>query len=108
LSFRYHPDSPFILKDISISIAPGQFAAFVGGSGCGKSTMMRLLLGFEKPTMGSIYYDGQDLATLDTRVLRQQLGVVLQESRVLPTDIYRNIVGTTSHTMDEAWEAAEM
>jgi NHLM bacteriocin system ABC transporter ATP-binding protein len=108
LSFRYHPESPFILKDISITIGPGQFSAFVGGSGCGKSTLMRLLLGFEKPTMGSIYYDGQDLATLDTRVLRQQLGVVLQESRVLPTDIFRNIVGTTSHTMDEAWEAAEM
>jgi len=108
LSFRYREDAPWILKDISFKIEAGQFCAFVGGSGCGKSTMMRLLLGFEKPGLGAIYYDGQDLSTLDVRALRQQLGVVLQESRVLPTDIFRNIVGTTSHTMDEAWEAAEM
>ncbi len=108
LSFRYHDDGPLILKDVSFKIEPGEFVAFVGGSGCGKSTMMRLLLGFEKATMGAIYYDGQDLSTLDVRAVRQQMGVVLQESRVLPTDIFRNIVGTTSHTMDEAWEAAEM
>jgi ABC-type bacteriocin/lantibiotic exporter with double-glycine peptidase domain len=106
--FRYHEDGPYILKDVSFTIRPGEFIAFVGSSGCGKSTLMRLLLGFEKPGIGSIYYDGQDLSSLDTRSVRQQLGVVLQESRVLPTDIYRNIVGTTSHTMDEAWEAAEM
>jgi NHLM bacteriocin system ABC transporter ATP-binding protein len=108
LSFRYLEDGPWILKDVSFKIEPGEFVAFVGGSGCGKSTMMRLLLGFEKPSMGAIYYDGQDLSTLDVRAVRQQMGVVLQESRVLPTDIFRNIVGTTSHTMDEAWEAAEM
>ncbi|HWX24523.1 MAG TPA: ATP-binding cassette domain-containing protein, partial [Vicinamibacteria bacterium] len=107
IQFRYREDTPWILKDVSLKILPGQFVAFVGGSGCGKSTMMRLLLGFEKPGLGAIYYDGQDLSTLDLRAFRQQLGVVLQESRVLPTDIYRNIVGTTSHTMDEAWEAAE-
>jgi ATP-binding cassette subfamily C protein len=108
IQFRYREDTPYILKDVSLKIQPGQFIAFVGGSGCGKSTMMRLLLGFEKPGIGAIYYDGQDLSTVDLRAFRQQLGVVLQESRVLPTDIFRNIVGTTSHTMDEAWEAAEM
>jgi ATP-binding cassette subfamily C protein len=70
--------------------------------------MMRLLLGFEKPGLGSIYYDGQDFSSLDARLVRQQLGVVLQESRVLPTDLFRNIVGTAQRTMDEAWEAAEM
>ena len=82
--------------------------AFVGSSGCGKSTLLRLLLGFERPQSGSIAYDGQDLSTLDVRAVRQQLGVVLQESRVLPTDIFRNIVGATAHTMDDAWEAAGM
>jgi NHLM bacteriocin system ABC transporter ATP-binding protein len=108
LHFRYVQDGPWIIKDVSFKIAPGEFVAFVGGSGCGKSTMLRLLLGFEKPASGSIYYDGQDLSTLDSRGVRQQLGVVLQESRVLPTDIFRNIVGTSAHTMDEAWEAATM
>lgn len=107
VSFRYGEDGPYILRDLSLKIRPGEFVAFVGGSGCGKSTLMRLMLGFEKPEKGSIYYDGQDLAGLDLRLVRQQLGVVLQESRVLPSDIYRNIVGTSSRTIDEAWEAAE-
>jgi ABC-type bacteriocin/lantibiotic exporter with double-glycine peptidase domain len=108
LHFRYSEDSAWILKDVSLSLRPGEFAAFVGPSGCGKSTMMRLLLGFEKPALGAIYYDGQDFSSLDARLVRQQLGVVLQESRVLPTDIFRNIVGTAQRTMDEAWEASEM
>ena len=65
------------------------------------------MLGFEQPTTGTIYYDGQDLSALDLRMLRQQLGVVLQVSRVLPAEIYRNIVGVSSRPMDEAWQAAE-
>lgn len=108
LHFRYVHDGPWVIKDVSFKIKPGEFVAFVGGSGCGKSTMLRLLLGFEKPALGAIYYDGQDLSSLDTRAVRQQLGVVLQESRVLPTDIFRNIVGTSSHIMQEAWDAATM
>ena len=66
---------------------------------------MKVALGFEKPQKGSIYYDGQDLAGLDVRLVRQQLGVVLQESRLLPADIYRNIVGSSSKTVSDAWEA---
>jgi ATP-binding cassette subfamily C protein len=107
VSFRYTSDGPWILKDVSLKIQPGEFVALVGGSGSGKSTLMRLMLGFEMPEMGSIYYDGQDLATLDLRMVRSQLGVVLQESRLLPADIYRNIVGSSSRTVQEAWEAAE-
>ncbi len=106
--FRYVEDGPLILQNVSLKIKPGEFVAFVGGSGSGKSTLMRLMLGFEKPEKGSIYYDGQDLATLDARLLRQQMGVVLQDNRVLPSDIYRNIIGTSSRTIEEAWEAAEM
>ncbi|MEP7131525.1 MAG: NHLP bacteriocin export ABC transporter permease/ATPase subunit [Acidobacteriota bacterium] len=105
--FRYIEDGPWILQDVSLKIEPGEFVAFVGGSGSGKSTLMRLMLGFETAEKGGIYFDGQDLATLDTRLVRQQLGVVLQDNRVLPSDIYRNIVGTSSRTIDEAWEAAE-
>jgi|CXWL01.1.fsa_nt_gi ATP-binding cassette subfamily C protein len=106
VSFRYSQDAPWILKDVSIKIRPGEFVAFVGGSGSGKSTLMRVMLGFEVPEKGSVYYDGQDLATLDVRLVRQQLGVVLQDSRLLPADIYRNIVGASSRTVEEAWEAA--
>jgi ABC-type bacteriocin/lantibiotic exporter with double-glycine peptidase domain len=107
LHFRYTADGPWVLKDVSFSIRRGEFVALVGPSGCGKSTMLRLLLGFEQPSSGAVLYDGLDLAQLDARALRQQLGVVLQESRLLPTDIFRNIVGDSSRTVDEAWEAAE-
>lgn len=107
VSFRYSEDGPWILRDLSLSIKPGEFVAFVGGSGCGKSTLMRLMLGFERPSSGAILYDSQDMASLDLRLLRQQMGVVLQQSRVMPTEIYRNITGTSSRTIDDAWAAAE-
>jgi NHLM bacteriocin system ABC transporter ATP-binding protein len=108
VNFRYKADGPLILKNVSLKIKPGEFIAFVGGSGSGKSTLLRLLLGFEKPEAGNVYYDGQDLATLDLREVRQQMGVVLQTSRLVPTDIYRNIVGASPLTLDDAWEAARM
>ena len=107
VSFRYSADGPWIINDISLKIEPGQFVAFVGSSGGGKSTLMRLMLGFETPTRGAVLFDGQDLSSLDMRMVRQQMGVVLQTSRVMPTEIYRNITGVTSRTIDDAWEAAE-
>jgi ATP-binding cassette subfamily C protein len=107
VSFRYDADGPWIVNDVSLVIEPGEFVAFVGSSGGGKSTLLRLMLGFETPTRGSVLYDGQDLSSLDLRMVRQQLGVVMQTSRVMPTEMYRNIVGVTSRTLDEAWEAAE-
>jgi ATP-binding cassette subfamily C protein len=108
ISFRYHEDGPWILRDVSLKIRPGEMVAFVGGSGSGKSTLMRLMLGFEQATSGAVFYDGQDLASLDLRMVRQQMGVVLQVSRVMPTEMYRNITGATSRTIDDAWRAAEM
>jgi len=68
---------------------------------------MRLMLGFEQPTRGAVLFDGQDLSALDLRLVRQQLGVVLQASRVMPTEIYRNIIGVSSRTIEDAWDAAE-
>ena len=108
LHFRYDANGPWIIKDLSLKLNPGEFVAFVGGSGCGKSTLLRLMLGFEPPTMGSVRYDGQDLNSLDSRMVRQQMGVVLQASRVMPTEIYRNIIGVSSRTIEDAWRAAEM
>jgi NHLM bacteriocin system ABC transporter ATP-binding protein len=107
VSFRYTSDGPWIIKDVSLKIEPGEMVAFVGSSGGGKSTLMRLMLGFELPTSGAILYDSQDLSQIDLRMLRQQLGVVLQASRVMPTEIYRNIIGVASKTIEDAWDAAE-
>lgn len=107
-SFRYTEDGPLILNDVSFRIKAGEFVAIAGPSGCGKSTLLRLLLGFEAPSVGTLNYDGQDLNSLDVRAVRQQIGVVLQDSRLLPTDLYRNIAGSASRTIEDAWEAAEM
>ncbi|MEM9557805.1 MAG: NHLP bacteriocin export ABC transporter permease/ATPase subunit [Acidobacteriota bacterium] len=106
LSFRYDPSGPPVLDNLSLSIPAAGSVAIVGSSGSGKSTLLRLLLGFEQPERGSILYDGQDLSMLDLRLLRQQLGVVLQDSKILPADILRNIVGASSRTEEEAWAAA--
>jgi NHLM bacteriocin system ABC transporter ATP-binding protein len=107
LSFRYG-DGPPILRDVSFSAPSGSFVALVGPSGSGKSTLLRLLLGFETPAAGAIYYDSQNLATLDIQALRRQLGVVLQNGQLVSGDIFTNIVGTSGLTVDDAWEAARL
>lgn len=108
LSFRYTSDGPLILNDVSLRVRAGEFVALVGSSGSGKSTLFRLLLGFEKYESGGIYFDGQDLAGLDVRELRRQMGVVLQNGQLLAGDIFTNIVGSSRLTIDDAWEAARM
>lgn len=109
VSFRYTENGPLILDDISLKIRPGQYVAIVGATGCGKSTLMRLLLGFETPQKGAIYYDGHDLASLDLKSLRQNIGTVMQNGKLFQGDLYSNIVVSAPQlTMDDAWEAAEM
>jgi len=105
-SFRYQPDGPWVLDDISLHIKPGTFVAFVGPSGAGKSTLLRLLLGLESPQTGSISYDRQELARLDAHGLRRQIGVVMQNGRLMAGDLLSNIVGSSLATLDDAWEAA--
>jgi ATP-binding cassette subfamily C protein len=105
VSFAYG-DGPDVLKDIDIAIWPGEFVAIVGASGSGKSTMLRLLLGFESPRKGTVRFDGEDLAALDLKSLRGAMGTVLQAGRLWAGDLYTNIVGATNLSVDEAWEAA--
>jgi NHLM bacteriocin system ABC transporter ATP-binding protein len=108
VSFRYREDGPIVLRDLSYNIAAGEFIAFVGPSGTGKSTLFRLLLGFETPGSGAIYYDGNDLAGLDVQAVRRQIGTVLQNARLSTGSIFRNIAGEGAFTLDDAWEAARM
>jgi NHLM bacteriocin system ABC transporter ATP-binding protein len=106
--FRYHPDGPLVLKDVSLAVLPGQFVAIVGSSGCGKSTLMRLLLGFERPEAGAVYYDSHDLSGLDLQAVRRQMGVVIQNAIMQPGDIRTNILGSSTLTLAHAWEAARL
>jgi NHLM bacteriocin system ABC transporter ATP-binding protein len=104
--FRYHPDAPLILNGISLEVLPGEFAAIVGPSGCGKSTIFKLLLGFDAPESGKVYFDGQDLASLDKAVIRRQMGTVIQAGRINAGPIFEAIAAGAQITLDQAWEAA--
>jgi ATP-binding cassette subfamily C protein len=108
VSFRYQPDGPLILDDVTLHARPGEFVAIVGPSGAGKSTIVRLLLGFESPASGPIYYDHEDLARLDCQAVRRQVGVVLQDGKLMTGDLFSNIVGASTLTLDDAWDAARL
>ena len=109
VTFRYDEGSPYVLNDLSLKIRPGEYVAIVGRTGCGKSTLVRLLLGFEKPEKGAIFYDKHDLNSIDPRSLRKQIGVVIQNGELFQGDIYSNItISAPQLTLAEAWEAAEI
>ena len=107
--FRYTPNMPFVIDNLSLKIRPGEYVAIVGRTGCGKSTLLRLLLGFEKPEKGAIYYDGRDLSPLDLQSLRRKVGTVMQSGSLFQGSIYSNIVISSPQlALDAAWEAAEI
>ena len=109
VTFRYNENMPPVIDNLSLKILPGQYVAIVGSTGCGKSTLMRLMLGFETPQKGAVYYDGKDLNRLDLKSLRRKIGVVMQNGRLFSGDIFSNIVISAPElTLDEAWEAAEL
>lgn len=109
VSFRYDDSMSNVIDDLSLKINPGEYLAIVGSTGCGKSTLMRLLLGFENPQRGSILYDKKELSKIDLESLRKNIGVVMQDGKLFLGDIYSNIVITAPQLgMDDAWEAAEI
>ena len=109
VSFRYSETMPWVINGVNLKIKAGEYVAIVGRTGCGKSTLMRLMMGFERPDKGAIYYDGKDMAKLDLRSLRRQIGAVMQSGSLFQGDIYSNIVISAPQlTLKEAWEAAEL
>ena len=108
VSFRYSETMPDVLDDLSIRIKSGEYVAIVGETGCGKSTLVRILLGFEKPRVGAVFYDGKDINSLDLRSLRRHIGVVMQNGKLLMGSIFENItISAPWLGLDDAWEAAE-
>lgn len=109
VSFRYNDSMPNVIDDLTLKIRPGQYVAIVGRTGCGKSTLVRLLLSFEKPQKGAIYYDGRDMQSLDPKSLRHNIGTVMQNGKLLQGSLFENIsISAPELTPDEAWEAAEL
>jgi len=108
VTFRYVEGGPKVLDDITLRIASGEYVAIVGPSGSGKSSLLRLLLGFEQPEAGTIFYDGKALNTLDISTVRRQLGVVLQDTKLATGTLYENICGGVELTLDQAQEASRL
>jgi len=105
VGFRYGPDLPWVVRDVSFHANPGDFVAIVGTSGSGKSTLLRLLLGFENPQSGIVAFDGQDFAALNRSAVRRQCGVVLQSSLLLAGTIRENVTVASGPIPDERiWE----
>ncbi|CAH1655568.1 MULTISPECIES: NHLP bacteriocin export ABC transporter permease/ATPase subunit [unclassified Chelatococcus] len=106
--FRYAADGPTALNGVSLRARPGEFIAIVGPSGAGKSSLLRLLLGFERPESGSVFFDQQEASSVDMRMVRKQMGVVLQNGHAATGSILENILGGSTLGEDDAWEAARL
>jgi ABC-type bacteriocin/lantibiotic exporter with double-glycine peptidase domain len=109
VSFRYDANSPWVLRDVSLTVEPGSKVALVGPTGSGKSTLGLLLLGLYQPTEGEILYDGRPLTDFTYQSVRQQFGVVLQEPVLFSDSIRRNVAfNTPGLSLDELNHAARL
>ena len=109
VSFRYGgPEAPNILTKIDLDLAPGRMVAFVGRSGCGKTTLIKLIAGLLEPTEGTILFDNVDLKTLNYRDVRRHIGMVLQENHMFNETIAKNIAfGDAEPDLDRVLNAAQ-
>jgi len=91
INFRYSDNDPFVLKDVSLEIPAGKMTAITGPSGGGKTTLLKLVLGLYTPSSGSIEIDGQPMADMSMSAWRAQIGVVMQDDKLLSGTIADNI-----------------
>jgi len=91
VSFRYSETDPWVLTDFNLDIAAGEMVTLTGPSGGGKTTLMKLMLGLYEPVKGSVCIDGQDLREIDRANWRSQIGVVMQDDRLLSGTLADNI-----------------
>ena len=107
MAFSYNPEKP-LLQDINLSVQPGQKIAIVGPTGCGKTTLINLLMRFYDPDDGSIRIDGVDTKSIPRRTLRRCVGMVLQDTWLKAGTIRDNIaMGKPDATMEEVVAAAK-
>src|SRR5438105_9299994 len=109
VSFKYGgPEAPDILKNITLDLIPGRMVAFVGRSGCGKTTLIKLIAGLLEPTEGAIFFDNVDLKTLNYRDVRRHIGIVLQENHMFNEPTARKIsFGHLQPGLDRVLAAAQ-
>jgi len=108
VTFRYRPGLPAALRGFDLHIEPGRYYALVGSSGAGKSTILSLLLRFYEPEAGVIKLDGRDINTIKQSSLREQIGMVSQETFLFHDSILDNIrYGRLNATKEEVIEAAK-
>lgn len=109
VTFRYHPNGPAVLSDISFTVAPGSKLGIVGRTGSGKSTLALLMLGLLPLEQGTIRHNGVPVDELDQVAFRQQCGVVLQQLTLFNGTIRDNLtLGRTDLTDDDVVEAARI
>ena len=109
ISFRYDPDGPLVLDDVTIHARPGDFIAIAGESGSGKSTLFRLALGIDRPTAGAVYYDGRELRHLNLKQVRRKIGAVPQSVGLHPQDLWDNLVSHHDEVAGDAvWAAVRI
>lgn len=109
VSFRYGPLLPLVVRDVSLDIQPGSLVALVGRSGSGKSTLASLIVGLVQPSAGHIFFDGHDLAGIDMRGLRRQIGSVTQAPYLFGTSVRENIsFGHDDASLARIMEAARL
>ena len=108
VGFKYEDDGEAILKDVTLDVQAGQSVAFVGHTGAGKSTMIKLIMRFYDVKEGQLLIDGQDVMTVTQRSIRNQMGVVLQDSHLFSGTVMDNIrYGRLDASDDEVIEAAK-
>ena len=90
--FQYTPNAPLVLRGINLYIPQGKVTAIVGGSGSGKSTLLKLLVRLYSPSYGDISMGGMNVNTINLRLWREQIGIVMQDGKLFNDTILNNIV----------------
>lgn len=92
---KIYPSGTVVLHDVSFEVKEGEFVSIVGKSGAGKTTLIKMILGLEKPTYGDIFFNGENVSKADQKLLQQirrKIGAIYQDYRLLPAKtVYENV-----------------